>query len=586
MKDIPVFNFSSFSNNLVKMNQRIFGNYLKNYAVYHHDLRDIIYTYIDYSSRLYMDPTQYGQVLNHFANYYKEQILLFETILLENEGVVSSSDARIVINDKRFVDEEWTNYPYFSLLAKSYLLLEKLSKSIIDQTNIDHKLRRKLRFYSLQYLSLLAPTNFLLTNPTVLKLAMETNGKSLWTGFNYLVQDLERGKISQIEPSAFEVGVNLAVSPGAVVFENEIMQLIQYSPTKKTVFQIPLILVPPWINKYYILDLQPKNSFVNYLVNNGLTVFIISWRNPKSGKGNIEFKDYVTEGAIRGIEIVKSITGSQKVNTLGYCIGGTLLSIAGAILSKKKDANPINSITFLASMIDFSDIGPMGDIINTALVSKLERGELINNGVMKGEDMETAFNLIRPNDLIWKYVVSNYLKGIKPAAIDVMYWTNDNTNLPAAMYIYYMRYMILENKLSRKNELLINDVLINVSEINCPVIVIGMKDDNISPAITTFTTTKLVSGPVEFILAESGHVIGAINPPSAKKYGFLFEGILGNGFEEWVKTAKYSKGSWWKYYIKRIGELSGAKMHPTQDLGSKEFKVIEAAPGKFVKEKC
>ncbi len=580
------FNFTSFNINIMKMNERILSNYLKNYSGYHHDIRDIINTYIDYLSRLILDPIQLTQVINYWLNYYSDQIFLFKRIVLELELNIDSERTLSYKNDKRFRDIEWTKYPYFSLLAESHILLEKLNNLIINQTDIDNKLRKKLRFYSLQYLSLLAPSNFLITNPTVLRLAMESNGKSLWAGFNYLVEDLERGKISQTDFSAFEVGVNLAVTPGAVVFENEIMQLIQYMPTKNTVFQIPMLIVPPWINKYYILDLQPKNSFINYLVSNGFNVFIISWRNPQPGMANIEFEDYVSKGALKAIEVTKGITGTKKVNTLGYCLGGTLLSIACSILSKNKGDNPVNSVTFLASMIDFSDIGTMGDIINSALVSKLERGELIEDGLMKGEDMETAFNLIRPNDLIWKYIVSNYLMGIKPPALDVMYWTNDNTNLPAAMYIYYMRNMILENKLSRKNKLKFNDVTIDVSEIKCPVIVIGLKDDLISPAITTFTTTKLVSGSIEFILGESGHVMGTINPPEINKYGYLIQGTLGNGFDEWVKTAKYKRGSWWQYWIERIAEHSGFRKEASQSLGSKDFKVIEAAPGKYVKEKC
>ena len=364
------------------------------------------------------------------------------------------------------------------------------------------------------------------------------------------------------------------------------IQLIQYTPTTKKVFETSLLIIPPWINKYYVLDLQPKNSFVKFLVESGITVFMISWRNPTAEMGKVTFDDYVTKGALSAIETANKISGSKKINTLGYCLGGTLLSVASSILATNKKENPINSATFLASMIDFSDIGPMGDIIDKALISKLERGELMHNGILNGADMETAFNLIRPNDLIWNYVVSSYLKGIKPTAFDVMYWTNDNTNLPAAMYVYYMRYMIFENKLSRKNALTINDTRIDIGKINVPVFVIGLREDSISPAVTAFTTTELVSGEVEFILGNSGHVMGAINPPSKKKYGYSLGGTLGKGFEEWKKTSQQFDGSWWTVWIERLTKLSGKEIAAPLKAGNETFKAIEPSPGRFVKEKC
>jgi polyhydroxyalkanoate synthase len=435
-------------------------------------------------------------------------------------------------------------------------------------------------------MSLFSPSNFLFTNPEVLKLAIDTKGKSLWDGFNYLVSDLEKGKITQTDNSAFEVGKNLGITPGTVVYENELIQLIQYTPTTKKVFETSLLIIPPWINKYYVLDLQPKNSFVKFLVESGITVFMISWCNPTDEMGKVTFDDYVTKGALSAIETANKISGSKKINTLGYCLGGTLLSVASSILATNKKENPINSATFLASMIDFSDIGPMGDIIDKALISKLERGELMHNGILNGADMETAFNLIRPNDLIWNYVVRSYLKGIKPTAFDVMYWTNDNTNLPAAMYVYYMRYMIFENKLSRKNALTINNTRIDIGKINVPVFVIGLRDDSISPAVTAFTTTDLVSGEVEFILGNSGHVMGAINPPSKKKYGYSLGGTLGKGFEEWKKTSRQFDGSWWTVWIERLAKLSGKEIAAPIKAGNETFKAIEPAPGRFVKEKC
>lgn len=584
MQEIPEFNLGNLFNNIIKMNQRVTHNYLKNFSGYHHDLRDIASTYFDLATKLYVKPAEIIKVSKFYMDYLTDQQTIWKKIFLQQHG--HSEAEQSMKEDKRFSNSEWAKNPYFNFLKENHLLLEKLSLQIIDEVEIDYKIRKKLGFYSEQYLSLFSPSNFLFTNPEVLKLAIDTNGKSLWDGFNYLVSDLEKGKITQTDYSAFEVGKNLAITPGTVVYENELIQLIQYTPTTKKVFETSLLILPPWINKYYVLDLQPKNSFVKFLVESGVTVFMISWRNPTAEMGKVTFDDYVTKGALSAIETANKISGSKKINTLGYCLGGTLLSVASSILATNKKENPINSVTFLASMIDFSDIGPMGDIIDKALISKLERGELMHNGILNGADMETAFNLIRPNDLIWNYVVSNYLKGIKPTAFDVMYWTNDNTNLPAAMYVYYMRYMIFENKLSRKNALTINNTPIDIGEINVPVFVIGLREDSISPAITTFTTTELVSGQVEFILGNSGHVMGAINPPSKNKYGYSLGGFLGKGFEEWKKTAKQFDGSWWTVWIERLTKLSGKEVAAPTKAGNQTFKGIEPSPGRFVKEKC
>ena len=584
MQEIQEFSLGNLFTNIIKMNQRVTQNYLKNFSGYHHDLRDIGRTYFDLATKMYVKPSEIIKVSKFYMDYLTDYEAIWKKIVIQQntqpDGDLSTKE------DKRFSNPEWKKYPYFNFLKENHLLLEKLSLQIIDEVEIDYKIRKKLEFYSEQYMSLFSPSNFLFTNPEVLKLAIDTKGKSLWDGFNYLVSDLEKGKITQTDNSAFEVGKNLGISPGTVVYENELIQLIQYTPTTKKVFETSLLIIPPWINKYYVLDLQPKNSFVKFLVESGITVFMISWRNPTAEMGKVTFDDYVTKGALSAIETANKISGSKKINTLGYCLGGTLLSVASSILATNKKENPINSATFLASMIDFSDIGPMGDIIDKALISKLERGELMHNGILNGADMETAFNLIRPNDLIWNYVVSSYLKGIKPTAFDVMYWTNDNTNLPAAMYVYYMRYMIFENKLSRKNALTINDTRIDIGKINVPVFVIGLREDSISPAVTAFTTTELVSGEVEFILGNSGHVMGAINPPSKKKYGYSLGGTLGKGFEEWKKTSQQFDGSWWTVWIERLTKLSGKEIAAPLKAGNETFKAIEPSPGRFVKEKC
>ncbi|HWY36611.1 MAG TPA: class I poly(R)-hydroxyalkanoic acid synthase [Nitrosopumilaceae archaeon] len=584
-KNTDTVSQTEFVNAVIQANQRIIRNYLKNYSGYHHDIRDIALTYSSLITKILVNPMEMMKIYNLNLDFLKTQQNLYQQIFLHPEEK-NTSIIEPEKGDKRFSGTDWNEYPLFNFLKQNYLLSERLSRKLVDEIEVDEKIRKKLDFYTAQYMDALSPSNFLLTNPEVLKLAGETNGKSLYDGFDNLVKDIENGRISQTDESAFEVGKNLATTQGSVIYENELMQLIQYAPLSKKVCEIPLVIIPPWINKYYILDLQPKNSLVKFLLENGITIFMVSWRNPKPGMGNLRLDDYAEKGAIRAIEIAQNISGTKKVNTLGYCLGGTLLSIACSILSGKQNENPVASASLLAAMVDFSNIGPMGDAIDGALIRKLERGELLNGGIMNGHNMETAFNLIRANDLIWNYVVNNYLKGIKPSAFDVLFWTNDNTNLPAKMYVYYMRSMILENKVSRKNALSICNIPIDIGKINIPVFVIGLKEDIISPARTGFTTTELVNGPVEFILGGSGHVMGVVNPPSKNKYGYYLNGKLGEGFEEWQKTANFFEGSWWTPWIERLINLSGKKIPAPSNPGNEKYKVLEPAPGTYVKEKC
>ncbi|MFL5752225.1 MAG: PHA/PHB synthase family protein [Bacteroidia bacterium] len=566
-----------------KVNQKIISNYLRNYSGYHHDIRDITHSYSDFILKLFADPSEMAGLYFLYQDFFKkQQELWLQQFVYREQGSVIEPEK----DDKRFNDPAWTENPWFNFIKQNYLLAVKLSAQIIEQVEMDEKTKKKLAFYTHQYMSAFSPSNFLLSNPEALSLAWQTQGESVWKGMNNFIHDLEKGRITQTDESFFEVGRNLAISPGNVVYENELMQLIQYPPVTKEVYEMPVLLIPPWINKYYVLDLQPKNSFVSFLVKQGFTVFAISWNSPEPGSGPRSFDDYVEKGALKAIRIAKEISGSSKINACGYCLGGTLLSVACAILCSQASENPVNSATLLASMVDFSDPGPLGDVIDGALIRKLERGELLRQGILNGHDMETAFNLIRPNDLVWKYVVNNYLKGLTPPASDVLYWTNDNTNLPADMYIFYMRRMLLENKLSRKNALTICNEPIDISKINIPVFSIGFKEDTISPPHTVFTTTELVSGPVEFILGESGHVMGVVNPPSRIKYGHYTGGTLGKGFDEWQNTAKRHEESWWLYWSKRLSGMSGGKINAVATPGNEKYKPIEAAPGKFARKHC
>lgn len=581
--DPVAYDAAALVNWCMQAHKSISRNYLRNLSGYHHDVRDITSTYTDFCTKLVATPSELVKVYLLGLDYLKGWQDIWANVFFESgKPPVTEPQA----GDKRFKDEEWNNVPWFNFMKQTYLLTEKLWMNVVDEVEMDDRARRKLGFYTRQYSDALSPTNFLFSNPSALKLAGETNGQSLLQGFQNLIKDLEKGKITQVEENAYEVGRDLAITQGSVIYENELMQLIQYAPATKNTFSIPLLIIPPWINKFYVLDLKPENSLIKFLVEQGITVFAVSWYNPQPGMGDVSFEDYIEKGALQAITVAKDISGAKKINTLGYCLGGTLLGIAFAILGEKSGANPVNSATFLAAMLDFSDIGPLGDVIDSALVHKLERGELMHNGLLDGRDMETAFNLIRVNDLVWNYVVNNYLMGRTPEPFEVMYWTNDNTNLPADMYIYYMRNMILENKLSRKNALHLCGVPVNLENISCPVMVIGFAEDNISPAATNFITTELVSGPVNFILGESGHVMGVVNPPGKKKYGHYVDGPLLKGLSAWKQGAKRVSGSWWPTWAEWLVTLSGKEVTAPAKPGNANYTIIEPAPGRYVKQKC
>ncbi|MCX6295554.1 MAG: class I poly(R)-hydroxyalkanoic acid synthase [Bacteroidetes bacterium] len=576
---------------VTKASKKITQNCFENLTGYFHDERDIEKTYAYFLTKLFENPSEMEKVQDTYFGYLKNQQALWQQII--EHQVDGKKEYKPIITpdkgDRRFSAAEWNDAPhYFDFLKQNYLLFSKMANEIIDTVEIDDKMKKKLNFYNKHYIDAFSPSNFFATNPEAIKLAQETKGQSIKDGLKNFLKDIDKGRISQTNEEGFVIGENIAITKGSVIYENELIQLIQYTPSTPKVNELPLLIIPPWINKFYILDLQEKNSFVKFLVDKGLTVFMISWINPTPKMGHLSFDNYVEMGAIKAIETAQSITGAKKVNVLGYCLGGTLLGASIPVLlgKYKKADNPVNTASFLAAMIDFSDVGPMGDVIDQALVRKLERGELLHQGVMHGHDMERAFNLIRANDLIWSYVVNNYLKGNQPTTFDVLFWTNDNTNLPANMYIYYLRNMVLENKLSRKNALRICNTPIDIGKIDVPSFIIGLKDDHISPCHTVFTTTELVSGPVEFILGGSGHVMGAANPPSKNKYGYYIDGKLNNGFEEWEKTAKFHEGSWWTPWTEKILKQSGKLIPAPKQLGNGKNKIIESAPGRYVKEKC
>lgn len=581
-----VSELNEFMEGINRVGHKMMNNYLENFTGYLHDDKDISLTYFSLLNKMLANPKEMIKVQKNVFYFYQQQKQLIKNTLDKSTDGKKEIEPVIIPDnhDRRFNYPEWNEEPFFDFLKQNYLLVNKLMRDIIDDMEIDEKKRRKLNFYSSQYLDALSPSNYLMTNPVAIKEARETNGQSVVKGFKNLMDDINKGRITQTDHTAFEVGKTLAYTEGAVVYQNELIQLIQYKPLTEKVNEIPLLVIPPWINKYYILDLQENNSFVRFAVSQGFTVFIISWKNPNPSMGHIRFDDYVEMGIIKSGDVIQNITGSKKVNALGYCLGGTLLGVSAAVLKGKKKSW-LNSMSFLATMLDFSDVGPMGDVIDEALVRKLERGELREEGVMRGQDMEKAFNLIRAKDLIWYYVENNYLMGKDPRPFDVLFWTNDNTNLPAEMYIYYLRNMVLENKLSKRNALAICDVPVNLRKIDVPAFVLGTIEDHISPAHTAFTTTELLNGDVQYVLGGSGHVMGIANPPSKKKYGFWEGGELDGGFDHWKQTAEYRDGSWWTPWSKWLAGKSGKQVVAPKTLGSKNYPELETAPGTYVMEK-
>jgi polyhydroxyalkanoate synthase len=597
MEQAESVKINELTNQLMGAGEKLTQDFVENFPTYIQSSQDFMSPFISLSTKIMSDPESMKNVQNSYLNFLQSQMELSKNIYDRQLNKEKKIAPVIVptINDRRFKAPEWNEYPfYFDFIKQNYLLVSELITKITGSVELEKKSKDKLSFYTQQCIDALSPTNFFITNPEAIKLAKDTQGKSLIDGFNNLLADIEKGRITQTDNSAFEVGVNLAITKGSVVFENEIMQLIQYAPLTAKVAEYPLLMIPPWINKYYILDLHPDKSLVEFAVKKGNTVFMISWKNPTRDMGNLSFDDYVEKGAMKAIEVAKKITRSAKINTLGYCLGGTLLGTTLAILRSKSKLfpaakalqNSVNSVTLLATMLDFSDIGPMGAIIDEQFVEKMEV-DLKKEGILKGTDMADAFNAIRANELVWNYVSNNYLKGKTPPAFNVLFWTDDNTNLPAEMYIFYLRKLLLENKLSKKNALKICDVPIDLSNVDTAAFIIGTIDDHIAPCTTAFTTTQLFTGPVEFVLGDSGHIMGAINPPSVvHKYHYNYGGKLDEGFDTWKATAKQGQGSWWVYWEKWLNNKSGKQIPAPKMSGSIDFNVIEPAPGRYVKEKC
>lgn len=483
--------------------------------------------------------------------------------------------------DRRFQGDSWSQNPVYDYIKQSYLLTSNMLMQIADSAQFEPGTQSKLKFYTRQYIDALSPTNFALTNPEVLQEAYDSNGQSLLDGMNNLLADIEKGRISMTDESAFELGKNLATTEGSVVYQNDLFQLIHYKPVTDEVYEKPTLIVPPSINKFFILDLQPHNSFVKYSVEQGQNVFLISWVNPSEEQRDLGWDDYVEDGIFKAIDETCKISGSDKLNLVSWCVGGTLVATALAIMANRKD-NRITSSTFLTTLTDFSTPGDLGVFIDEYQVKKLE-SKVNNEGILHGRELATCFNMLRSNDLIWSYVVNNYLKGKTPPPFDILYWNSDSTNLPANMYTFYLNKMYLENKLIEPNGLTVCGEPIDLTKIKVPSFFLSTMEDHIAPWKATFKATEMFSGTVDFVLGASGHVAGVINPASRNRRHYWINGEQGKGPDHWLETAERQEGSWWPHWAEWTRRRAGKKIPAPKELGDKDHPVIEAAPGSYVK---
>jgi polyhydroxyalkanoate synthase len=488
--------------------------------------------------------------------------------------------------DKRFQDPAWTTNPFYDFVKQSYLLNARWVEEVVkDTANLSPKEARKLDFYTRQWLDALSPTNFVLTNPVAMKEALETNGESLVRGLENLIHDLNISEsgftITTSDMKAFGVGKNLAMTPGKVIFQNDLMQLIQYSPTTEQAHANPVLIIPAWINRYYILDLQAENSLVRWMVEKGYTVFMISWVNPTQQHRNKAFEDYLLEGPIAALDAIERATGAKQVAAMGYCLGGTLLSITLAYLKAKKQSDRIASATFLTTLTDFEESGELGVFIDEAQLALVE-ARMEHDGYFDGADMSAIFSILRANDLIWSFVVNNYLLGKSPFPFDILYWNSDATRLPLKTHSFYLRNMYLENNLVKPKKLVFDGVPIDLTTVDTPCYFLSAREDHIAPWASTFTITKRFSGPLTFVLSMSGHVAGVVNPPAKQKYGYWTNSNTALPADRWLEQATQHDGSWWIHWDRWQRDYAGALV-PAPRPGEGEMPIIEAAPGRYAK---
>jgi polyhydroxyalkanoate synthase len=544
--------------------------------------------FFDMTARLMSDPAKLMQAQ---LGFWQDYMKLWQTTAQRMMGQESQPVIAPERSDRRFRDPLWEESQLFDFIKQSYLLSARWMQATVNEVEgMDSKTAKKVDFYTRQFVDAMAPSNFVMTNPEVLRTTMETGGENLVKGLENLLDDLERGKgtlsIKMTDLEAFKIGDNIAVTPGKVVYQNDLMQLIQYSPKTEQVAKRPLLIIPPWINKFYILDLREKNSFIKWAVEQGQTVFVVSWVNPDEELAQKSFEDYMIEGPFAAIDAIEAATGETELNVIGYCLGGTLLASTLAYLSGKPKSKPgpdisrIKSATFFTTMTDFEEAGELGVFIDEEQLAALEN-QMSQKGYLEGASMATTFNMLRANDLIWSFVVNNYLLGKDPFPFDLLYWNSDSTRMPAAMHSFYLRRMYQENRLVKPGGIELQGVPIDLAKIQTPVFMLSAREDHIAPWKSTYALTQHVSGPAKFVLAASGHIAGVVNPPAANKYCYWTNTRNPKDPEAWLDKAAEHAGSWWPEWAKWVGKFAGGKA-PARVPGEGKLKPVEDAPGSYV----
>lgn len=531
-------------------------------------------------------PMPEAEIFSRMQQAYAEKHLALWSSMLERKpGEQGVPVAQPEPGDRRFSSPEWMSSPVFDYMRQAYLLNAGFLKEVAGALPIaDGRAKSRIQFLTRQYIDALAPTNFAATNPEFIKTAIDTKGESITNGIKNLIADLEKGRISMTDDAAFEVGRNLAVSPGAVIFENELMQLIQYAPLTDKVAQAPLLIVPPCINKFYIMDLQPENSLVRFVVEQGYTVFLVSWKNVRPDEGRYTWDDYLDKGPLTALEVVRSVTRVKKPNVLGFCVGGTILASALAV-ARARGEDPVASLTLMTTLLDFADSGELGCLVDEASVTAREAA-IGKGGVLPGQELANVFSSLRANDLVWQYVVGNYLKGQKPQAFDLLYWNSDSTNLPGPFLTWYLRNMYLENNLRVPGKLKMLGQKVDLGKINAPAYLMAAREDHIVPWNSAYRARNLLGGETTFVLGASGHIAGAINPASKNRRSYWVAEAKPADPEEWLEQTAEHKGSWWLHWIKWLAQYGGKQVAARGRLGSAKYEPIEPAPGRYVKEKA
>ena len=538
--------------------------------------------FLEMTARLMANP---GKLFEAQLGFWQDYMTLWQNTAKRMMGMAPEPVIDAPEGDRRFKDEAWRDNEVFDFIRQSYLLSARYIQDVVKETEgLDPKTAQKVDFYARQFIDAMSPSNFVLTNPEVLRRTAETGGENLLKGLSNLLGDLERGKgklrIKMTDMEAFELGRNIAVTPGKVIYQNDLMQLIQYQPTTETVLKRPLLIGPPWINKFYILDLRAKNSLVRWAVAQGHTVFVISWVNPDAALAEKGFEDYMTEGYLAALDAIEQATGEREINAIGYCLGGTLLGSTLAYMAARKDKR-IASATFFVTMLDFEEAGELGVFIDEEQLKSLE-DKMNRRGYLEGSEMATTFNMLRANDLIWSFVVNNYLLGNDPFPFDLLYWTADSTRMPARMHSFYLRKMYQENRLKDPGGISLGGVPIDLRAIKVPAYFLSTREDHIAPWKSTYRGTRLLGGKNRFVLAASGHIAGVVNPPEGGKYSHWINPELPADPEAWLAGATEIAGSWWPDWHRWVSALAPEKV-PARVPGDGKLAPIEDAPGSYVK---